>query len=246
MEILEYMKKMQQEGRSEQEMSALLQQSGFSAHEISDALAQTKIKQAVSESADYKMTTSFSSQNQELQQSMMNQSQQPPEPNAEQQNQNSQQQPQYAQEQSQYAQQSPAQEQPMQQQEQYSQQMPMQEYTPQQPQYESYQQYGASSDTMSEIAEQVVAERMSVLKNKIESILELKNSVDIRLSSLNDRLLRIEKIIDRLQLSILQKVGEYVTNVEDIKKEMQETQKSFKSLLSAKESNPNTNYKELE
>jgi len=62
MEILEYMKKMQQEGRSEQEMSALLQQSGFNAKEVSDALAQTKIKQAVSEPGNYKVTTSFPSQ----------------------------------------------------------------------------------------------------------------------------------------------------------------------------------------
>ena len=41
----------------------------------------------------------------------------------------------------------------------------------------------------------------------------------------------MEKIIDRLQLSILQKVGDYLTNVEDIKKELAETQKSFKSML---------------
>jgi len=251
MEILEYMKKMQQEGKSEQDMSMLLQQSGFGAKEISDALAQTRIKQAISEPAQDKITTSFSAQGQELEQSMMNQSQSPPEQSNEHQNQNfSQQSKQYSQEQSQYAQQQPmqySQEQSVQQQEQDPQQTPMQEYAPQQPmQYDSYQQYGASSDTMSEIAEQIVAERMSVLKNKIEAILELKNSVDIKLSSLSERLLRIEKIIDRLQLSLLQKVGEYVTNVEDIKKEMIESQKSFKSLLNAKGMNQKADYKELE
>ena len=41
-------------------------------------------------------------------------------------------------------------------------------------------------------------------------------------------------------------MGEYVTNVEDIKKEMIESQKSFKSLLNAKGMNQKADYKELE
>jgi UDP-glucose 4-epimerase len=57
---------------------------------------------------------------------------------------------------------------------------------------------------------------------------------DCPIEYIDERLSRIEKIIDRLQLSILQRVGEYVTNVEDIKKELVETQKSFKSLSDKK------------
>ena len=54
--------------------------------------------------------------------------------------------------------------------------------------------------------------------------------MEAKLVHLDERLQRIEKIIDRLQLSIIQKVGEYMINVSDLKKELIETQKSFKTV----------------
>ncbi len=87
-----------------------------------------------------------------------------------------------------------------------------------------------SPDTISEISEQVVAEKLSPLRKQLERTLDLKTTIDSKLSYMEERLKRIESIIDKLQLSILQKVGEYVTDVSDIKKEMVETQKSFKAL----------------
>lgn len=100
-----------------------------------------------------------------------------------------------------------------------------------QQQYESYAPT-LSTDTIAEIAEQVVLEKLSPLKERIEQIIDLKTSMQATTENLDERLKHLEKIIDRLQLSILQKVGEYVTNVSDIKSELQETQKSFKALLS--------------
>jgi hypothetical protein len=101
--------------------------------------------------------------------------------------------------------------------------------------YEGYDQYssgyGMSSDTMTEIAEQVVAERFTKIKDIIDQVIDFKASMEAKTSSLQERLKRIEDTIDRLQLSILQKVGEYVTNTEDIKRELVETQKSFKSMI---------------
>ena len=91
---------------------------------------------------------------------------------------------------------------------------------------------GMSSDTMSEIAEQVMAEKFSSIKDQLEKVIDYKNTVTSRIDIIDERLKRIEKIIDRLQLSILQKVGDYLTNVDEIKKELVETQKSFKSALS--------------
>ena len=70
----------------------------------------------------------------------------------------------------------------------------------------------------------------------MESIIDIKNTFETKISSIDERLKRMEKIIDRLQLSLLQKVGEYVGDVADIKKEIIETQKSFKSLMTQKES----------
>jgi len=90
---------------------------------------------------------------------------------------------------------------------------------------------GLSTDTITEIAEQVITERLTPIRDQLESILDLRTTIESKVESLSERLKRIEKTIDRLQLSLLQKVGEYVTNVEDIKREMVETQKSFKTLL---------------
>ena len=49
----------------------------------------------------------------------------------------------------------------------------------------------------------------------VEKILDFKTSVDAKVSYLDERLKRIEQMIDRLQLSILQKVGAYVTRSEE-------------------------------
>tara|TARA_Y100000034_G_C6906427_1_gene420819 strand:- start:1966 stop:2667 length:702 start_codon:yes stop_codon:yes gene_type:complete len=95
-------------------------------------------------------------------------------------------------------------------------------------QYDSYQS-SVSPDTMSEIAESIVAEKLSPITNKIEKTFDFKNTFETKISLLDDRLSRIEKIIDKLQLSILEKVGQYVADVSDLKKELQETQKTFKS-----------------
>ena len=108
------------------------------------------------------------------------------------------------------------------------------EYAEQTPQYENYQQYSPSIniETISEIAEQAVIEKISIVKNKMEKLAESQNLLESNLLNIDERLKRMEKIIDRLQLSILQKVGESITNIEDLKNEMMETQKTFKSLIS--------------
>ncbi|MEK6856182.1 MAG: hypothetical protein AABX66_03435 [Nanoarchaeota archaeon] len=118
-------------------------------------------------------------------------------------------------------------EQPINPQEDYSQYAPDQYYS-NAPAYSS----GLSTDTISEIADQLITEKMSIMKDNLEKVSDFKNYSEAKLASLDERLQRIEKVIDRLQLSILQKVGESITNIEDIKKELLETQKSFKSLSS--------------
>lgn len=98
----------------------------------------------------------------------------------------------------------------------------------------NYQQYptsGIGSDLIAEIADQVVTEKLSPLISGIDKMMDLRSAVESQLKYLDERLKRIEKIIDRLQLSLLQRVGEYVSNVEEIKQEMAETQKTFKSLI---------------
>lgn len=102
---------------------------------------------------------------------------------------------------------------------------------PNQQQGYAQQQYSSmSSDTVSEIAEEVVAEKFFNIKKELEKVIEFRTEVQAKMEYLDERLKRIEKIIDRLQLSVLQKVGDYMTNVEDIKKELDEVQKTFKAV----------------
>ena len=104
---------------------------------------------------------------------------------------------------------------------------------PQAPQ-EYYDPYASSANTnadaISEVAEQIVAEKLSPIRRAVEDTLDHRTTVEAKLTHLNERLKRIENIIDELQLSILQKVGQYVSDVSDLKKELIETQKSFKTV----------------
>ncbi|MFH1425138.1 MAG: hypothetical protein ABIG28_00195 [archaeon] len=107
--------------------------------------------------------------------------------------------------------------------------------------YESYQPYqeSMSSDVITEISEQVVSEKLSGVQEKLEKAINFKNTAESKLSGLDERLKRIEQIIDRLQLSLLKKVGDYVTDVSDIKREMIETQRSLKKLSFPKRNHAN-------
>lgn len=208
MTITEEVQSMMQQNRSESDIIAAMQKKGASQNEIVDAITQAKIKNAVNSPED--------SENPPVHQPTGYEGMEPSILNP-----------------ASMSESAPTQEYSP---EQYAQ---LQQYSPnyqQQDQEQNYQQYapGMSSDTISEIAEQVVSEKMAPIRAQLEKAIDLKNTVESKIEYIDERLSRIEKIIDRLQLSILQRVGEYVTNVEDIKKELVETQKSFKSISDKK------------
>ena len=209
------------EGRPENEITSALKQRGMSDKEISSVLTQTRIKDAVS---GYESPTEDVS----------------PAPSSRQQSKSSVQE---------YGEMSPSlmspEESPSQPQKQAASTEELEDTNDQSfsaaPEaygdYSYQQQYspqGIGSDLISEIADQIVTEKLSPLIAGIDKITDMRSSMESQLKYLDERLKRIEKIIDRLQLSLLQRVGEYVSNVEDIKKEMVETQKTFKSLVDRK------------
>ncbi|MDO8508875.1 MAG: hypothetical protein Q7S27_04290 [Nanoarchaeota archaeon] len=238
MGVIEEIGKMRQLGKSEQEIAQLLQQRGISDQEISNLVSQSQIKEAVMAS----VPTPLPAPEQEMPPQQYNQEEyRTPyfgaRPATEELGTSGEQYPQQspsipAQTQEEYSQEQFSQNQQEYTQDQYP--SSPQNYPEQEPQsnYDYNQQYASSisSDTITEIAEQIVEEKISRLRNNIEKTIDLKTTLDAKLFNLNERLQRIEKIIDRLQLSILQKVGEYVVNVSDLKKELIETQKSFKSI----------------
>jgi len=108
---------------------------------------------------------------------------------------------------------------------------PQQEYAPQE-NYGNYpQQTGVDANTIIEISEQVFSEKIKIIQKEIDSFNEFKSLNQIRIENLNDRLKRMEMVFDKLQITILEKIGSYGQNLEVIKKEMNMMQDSFTKVI---------------
>ena len=104
-----------------------------------------------------------------------------------------------------------------------------QEYYPQQAQ--EYYQPQIGTDTITEISEQVVEEKLAGIKKNIGNIAEFKTIVESRIIDLNERLLKIENTIDKLQSAIIGKIGNYGQSIQDINTEMRAMQESFGKVI---------------
>lgn len=94
-----------------------------------------------------------------------------------------------------------------------------------------YSQAGAGSDLMIEIAEQVFAKKIREIVKHIENLSETKELMKSKVEDASNRLDRIEKTMDKLQIAILEKVGSYGRNIESVKKEMSMMQNSFGKIV---------------
>ena len=204
MAILDEVKQMQQQGQSADQIMQALQARGISKQEINDALSQTQIQQAVDGTADSQTQGSLTQETSDQNYGGM-------EPSMMQ------------------DQQAQAPEQAIRGQNDPYQNYSQAGYNPNQS-YQSYDQ-GYNSDSIADIAEQAVEEKLSSIREVLDETLDFKSTAEAKLTNLQERLKRLEEIIDKLQLAVLQKIGDYVTNTQDIKKELYETQKSFKALL---------------
>jgi hypothetical protein len=244
MGVMEEIKQMQKEGRSDSEIANSLRRRGFSDRDVADKISQAKIKEAVTSPPNAETIPSqFPGQSPiNSTQEINSQPQFPeaPSPQFEQPTEYS------YQAQAEYAGMQPSmitQEQqngayPPEQQimQQGYENYPAQDYGTANYGYDPYSQYQSyqetvSSDIITEISEQVVADKLATIQDRLEKAIDFKTIADAKITSLNERLKRIEEILDKLQLSILQRIGDYVTDVGDIKKEMRENQESFKALL---------------
>ena len=125
---------------------------------------------------------------------------------------------------------------------------PEQEYAPA-PQEETYapqeqQQYyapesraeyapaGIDTDTVMEIADQIFSEKIKKIQKQLDATSEAAIVLQTKTENISERLKKIESIIDKLQIAILEKVGSYGQNLESIKKEMSMMQDSFSKMVS--------------
>ncbi|MEK6896637.1 MAG: hypothetical protein AABX12_04230 [Nanoarchaeota archaeon] len=216
MTLTEEIKNLQQQGFSDEQIIQSLREKNISYREIADALAQSRIKAAVedpntepqnafsapSPTEEYAGTRPMEGMEPSI---MVTESNQRPELTAPS--------PTYA--------------------DTPSPQEYGQQYTDSYVQYsqQPQSQQGASPDLIAEIADQIMTEKLGDIRKHLEKIIDMKTTFDSKIEYVDERLKKIEKIIDALQLSILRKVGDYVTNVQDLKSELLETQKTFSKLL---------------
>lgn len=232
MDILNKVMEMQSQGMSEGQISKQLQSQGVNPKDISDALNQAKVKNAVSSNQEQGQM-----QDTNMQQSIMQKS----EDSSEYSNYS----PEYQQMQDTNMQQNQQMQSPQPQQEQE-----YQEYYPQAnqayPQQDYYNQYSQQDsymdvDTITEIAEQVVAEKFSDFEKKTGDLVGFKNQVLDDINNLSERLRRIENSIDKLQQAVIQKIGDFGQSTEIIKKDLSALHDTTSKLM-----NPLIdNYKEL-
>ena len=192
MTTLDRITEMQQQNKSEAEITTQLQNEGIAPSEISNAFSQAKIKQAVSPPEQPTQETPIAQSPQGMQASMM-----PGEPR-------------------QVTTQPTPSLPPQTQQEDYSQSAPQQEedyYAPT-PQAYSEEDYYApqgslDTETISEIAEQVATEKLENYKTKIGDMVSFKNQIQDKVNDMDDRLKRIENGIEQLQQAVIGKITEF-------------------------------------
>ena len=91
---------------------------------------------------------------------------------------------------------------------------PQDDYYQQTPQAYSQDDYyapqsGMDNETISEIAEQVVTEKLNKYKKKVGDITSFKNNIQDKVADIDERLRRIEDTIGKLQQAIIGKIGEF-------------------------------------
>lgn len=210
MSAIDSINEMKKRGMSESDIARNLQEQGYSPEEVNFSLSQANIKPASPAYSDEQGTEG-------MQPSMIPQSSQKN---------------QYLQ--TQYGDQEMMPNVPVQQQitQEYSEEYPQYANYPEQNQQPQYEQYlPSTSDTMTEIAQEIVDEKLRNIEKNIGNLAEFKTDMDSRIKNLNERLKRIESIIDKLQLTIIKKIGDYGENLGEIKNELTKTQESFSKIL---------------
>jgi len=203
MGILDRVMQLKQQGLPDEQIIMSLQQQGITPKEISDALTQAQVKNAVN---------GINQPTQGMEQSIMDS-----QDGAQMQS------PETAGGYSQYVPQTQEMQAP-----QYSDNYQQQEYYPQ----ENYAPQTSNTDSMIEIAEQVFTQKVKKLKDEIEKNTEFRSLTEIKMTNMERRLKRMEDMMDKLQIEILEKVGSYGEDLRSIKKEMNMIEDSFSKVAS--------------
>ncbi len=220
MGVLDQIEKMKKEGENDKDIADKLQEQGVNPKAINDAFNQMKIKNAVS-AEDDNSEESYNNMNGIPTPSSgdkfytpRTQEMNPPQDYSNYNDPNSTPYPQ-----------------------QDSQQQSQQEYYPSEGYSDAgyttggYASGGIDTETMIEVAQQVFEEKTKKIQKQLSELSEFANLAETKISNNHDRLKRIEAVLDKLQITILEKVGSYAQDIGSVKKEMSMMQDTFSKTL---------------
>lgn len=209
MAVLDRVNQMHNQGMGDEEIIKRLTDEGLPMKDVNDALNQSKIKMAVNQQQTmaYQDQQYAAPQAQDYPQTGYDYNQQFSPAYQEQQYAAPQAQPQYP--------------------EQYGQQASYQ------PQYaaQQYPSMGIDTETITQISEQIINEKLKELKDSMGDIASFKSNTQERISDLNDRLKRIENSLDKIQQAIIGKVGEFGESVAYIHKDLENLHETTSKLM---------------
>lgn len=97
---------------------------------------------------------------------------------------------------------------------------PQEQQVYQDPNQGYYQQPAVDTETISEIADQVVQEKFAEFNKKTGDLVSFRNEVKDKLKDLDERLKRIEGSLDNIQRAVIGKIGEYGENMAFVQKDL--------------------------
>jgi tetrahydromethanopterin S-methyltransferase subunit G len=225
MATLDRVTQMQTSGMTDEQISSQLQQEGIAPQEVMDALGQAKIKSAVSDNpntgvvqqtqaipqlqANPPVTGTQGMQTSITEQATAAQAPLPPTEQA------------YQGQQYQETQSTQGQD------DQYA------GYYPEAGAYQEgyYQQPMMDTETITQIAEQVVAEKFKDFTKETGDLVSFKTTTQDKIADIDSRLKRIEKTIDKLQQAIIQKIGDFGESNAAIQKDIENLHETTSKLM---------------
>jgi hypothetical protein len=94
-----------------------------------------------------------------------------------------------------------------------------------------YYQQAMDIETVKDISKQIVEESMQKIKEELSSLSKMKSEIKFEMQDMENRLVKIETIIQEIQTSIIRKMGQYGEAIQNISSEVRATQDSFSKLI---------------
>jgi hypothetical protein len=107
-----------------------------------------------------------------------------------------------------------------------------------QPQYDQsysgqsyYQPAGLDTETISEIAEQIVIEKFEDFSRRVGDLVSFRLDINDKIKDIEERIKRLEASLDKVQQAVIGKIGEYGDNLSLIKRDMSSIHDTMSKLM---------------